>query len=192
MKSSDHPEPSRRGPAASPAGDTPRPSQWLVLGYGNTLRGDDAAGPRTAEAIGSLNLPGVRVEIRHQLTPEIAEMLAATDRVIFIDAAEVADSNQALTDTATLLLLQPAEGRPAHSVFGHHQDPAALLALAERLYGRVPRAWLLHIAAHSFELGAAPTLPCARGISRAIELTRTLCAAQSDDEPASARREIRD
>jgi hypothetical protein len=32
-----------------------------VIGYGNTLRGDDGIGPAVAEAVAALGLPGVRV-----------------------------------------------------------------------------------------------------------------------------------
>ena len=35
------------------------PAGVLVIGYGNTLRQDDGVGPKTAEAIAALNLPGV-------------------------------------------------------------------------------------------------------------------------------------
>ena len=33
-------------------------AELLVIGYGNTLRGDDGVGPRVAEAVEKLNLPG--------------------------------------------------------------------------------------------------------------------------------------
>ena len=38
-------------------------AEILVVGYGNTLRGDDGVGPRVAEAIGKRQLPGVRTLI---------------------------------------------------------------------------------------------------------------------------------
>lgn len=60
---------------------------WVV-GYGNTLRGDDAAGVLAAEAIEALDLDGVEVLTCHQLTPEMAEKLATMQSVIFIDAEE--------------------------------------------------------------------------------------------------------
>ena len=48
----------------------------LVIGYGNVLRHDDGVGPRVAEAIEELNLPGVRTLVCQQLSPEHAEPVA--------------------------------------------------------------------------------------------------------------------
>ena len=59
---------------------------FLVIGYGNTLRSDDGAGQIVAEKIAQWNLPGVRSLAVHQLTPELAEIIAQADAVIFIDA----------------------------------------------------------------------------------------------------------
>ena len=52
---------------------------FLVIGYGNTLRGDDGVGPRVAEAIEKLNLPGVR-------TLDLPAALARTRRPDFAGA----------------------------------------------------------------------------------------------------------
>ena len=62
-------------------------TEWLVIGYGNELRGDDGAGPSVGRAVASWHLPGVRTLAVHQLTPELAEDLAQTKRVVFVDAA---------------------------------------------------------------------------------------------------------
>jgi hydrogenase maturation protease len=62
-------------------------TEWLVIGHGNELRGDDGAGPSVARAVASWHLPGVRTLAVHQLTPELAEDLAQTKRVVFVDAA---------------------------------------------------------------------------------------------------------
>jgi len=37
-----------------------RTVDYLIIGYGNTLRGDDGAGPRVAEAVAGWGLPNVR------------------------------------------------------------------------------------------------------------------------------------
>jgi hydrogenase maturation protease len=62
-------------------------AKLLVIGYGNTLRGDDGVGPRVAEAVERLQLPGVRTLICQQLSPEHAEMISQAERVVFVDAA---------------------------------------------------------------------------------------------------------
>ena len=60
---------------------------WLVIGYGNTLRRDDGLGPRLAEAIDQLNLPGTQTISRALLTPELAEPIARARRLVFVDAS---------------------------------------------------------------------------------------------------------
>jgi Ni,Fe-hydrogenase maturation factor len=64
----------------------------LVIGYGNDLRGDDAAGPRVAELIGARELPGVRAIASRQLTPDLAEQLARADLAVFVDAYPAAEA----------------------------------------------------------------------------------------------------
>src|SRR5579884_2097858 len=53
----------------------------LVIGYGNPLREDDAVGLRAAELVDS---GAYRC---HQLTPELASVVADASMVIFLDAA---------------------------------------------------------------------------------------------------------
>ncbi len=60
---------------------------FLVIGYGNTLRGDDGVGPRVVEAIEKLNLPGVRTLVCQQLSPEYADPVSRAHTVVFVDAA---------------------------------------------------------------------------------------------------------
>ena len=52
---------------------TPGSCPVLVIGYGNTLRNDDGVGPRVAEALEALQLPGVRTLSCALLAPETAE-----------------------------------------------------------------------------------------------------------------------
>jgi hydrogenase maturation protease len=59
----------------------------LVIGYGNTLRGDDGVGPRVAEAVRALRLPGVSTLVCQMLTPEHAAPISLAQTVIFVDAA---------------------------------------------------------------------------------------------------------
>ena len=58
----------------------------LVIGYGNTLRSDDGVGPRVAMAVASREWPGFNAIAVQQLTPELAEPLAAAELAIFVDA----------------------------------------------------------------------------------------------------------
>jgi Ni,Fe-hydrogenase maturation factor len=55
----------------------------LVIGYGNSLRGDDSIGIKVAQIVADWHLPKVRSLSPHQLTPELAAELAQVDLAIF-------------------------------------------------------------------------------------------------------------
>lgn len=147
----------------SPA--VPAPSV-LVIGYGNPLRGDDAAGPVLADRLAALALPGVEVRVTHQLTPELAADLAGRDAVLFLDAA--------LGEGVHVEVVEPDF---APTGLGHAGDPARLLGLAQRLYGSQPRAWLVTIPAAGTESGAGLSPRTWAGIEEAEAAVRRLLEA---------------
>jgi len=142
-------------------------TRLLVIGYGNTLRGDDGVGPRVAEAVGALHLSGVRTLICHQLSPEHAEPISQAGRVVFVDAAVDAPRQVQLRE------LEPGE---TTQLMAHAADPRTMLALARDVFGHAPKAWWLTIPAR--DLGFSETLsPTAQhGLKHAVELVRQLVA----------------
>lgn len=139
----------------------------LVIGYGNTLRSDDAAGPLVAERVDALGLPGVRALACPQLSPELAAELAEAVTVVFVDATAEA------TREVGLEPLVPA----ASSRMGSHgADPRALLAMAQELYGAAPAGWLLTVPAENFAHGEELSEVTRRGIEAAVGEIRTLVA----------------
>ena len=138
----------------------------LIIGYGNELRGDDAAGPRVAASLEGLGLAGGRVLIRHQLTPELAEPIAGARAAIFVDAAWNAESEE--------VMVKPLHPGPRAGVSAHTADPRGLLALAEILYGRSPPAWLVTIPGRDFDLGKPLSPVAARGVEVAVVRVREL------------------
>lgn len=147
----------------------PQSAVTLIIGYGSDLRGDDVAGRRVAEAAGEWGLPGVRAISIHQLNPELAEEMAAAERVIFVDAR----AGAAADDAAEVRQIGPAE--PTSSL-GHTADPRSLLALAQAVFGRCPAAWLVTIPGVEFELGENVSATAARGIAQALAEIRKLIA----------------
>src|ERR1035438_8901082 len=61
----------------------------LIIGYGSPLRGDDNIGCHVAQMLEHHyhDDSDVRVIGSHQLTPEMAEDVAASEFVLFLDAA---------------------------------------------------------------------------------------------------------
>ncbi len=137
----------------------------LIIGYGNTLRGDDGVGPRVADAIAQLNLPGVRSMSCDLLTPELADPISAAETVVFIDAA---------VDAPTEVQLRKLEPAPSSQVMAHAADPKTMLALARDVFGHAPEAWWLTIPAERMEIGETFSPRTQRGYKDAIGRVRKL------------------
>jgi len=145
-------------------------TQVLIIGYGNTLRSDDGAGQRVAEAIQQWDLPGVRSLPVHQLTPDLAADLADVDRVIFVDAVSF--------DPASTMeiSLHPLTTIDSSSPLGHACDPRSLLALTQRLYDKTPAAYGLWIPAETFAFGEMLSSVTQTGIEIALaKIKEMLC-----------------
>jgi hydrogenase maturation protease len=119
----------------------------LIIGYGNTLRGDDGVGCQIAETVANWQIHQVRSIAVQQLLPELAVAMANVDIVIFIDAMAVVDP---LTPNINITLLYP----DYDATFSTHIiTPQLLLSLVQRLYSKTPDAYLLTIPAINFTLG---------------------------------------
>jgi hydrogenase maturation protease len=150
-----------------------RPRSILVIGYGNDLRGDDAAGPCAAAEISDWKLPWLQVLVVHQLVPELADPLAAADCAIFLDAHAA--------PAVSGLLVQRLQPTASSSGLDHTTDPQGLLALARTAFGRAPEAWWITIPAVDFSFGA-PLSPLARGgIAEALDRVRLLVEGMNGD-----------
>lgn len=125
----------------------------LVIGYGNTLCGDDGLGPYAVEQLQDAeSLPGVEYLTQHQLLPELAEDISRADTVIFVDAA--ADDRAPLGAISCYEITLPSQpSSAAPGAFTHHVNPTILLENAHFLYGARPTAWLYTVAAENFGLG---------------------------------------
>jgi hydrogenase maturation protease len=127
-----------------PADAHHRDGPLLVLGYGNTLRRDDSAGPLLAEEIAAEGYPGVYAVACAQLSPEHAAWVAEAGAVVFVDAMVGGD------ERVRLLPLDPVASGQVRT---HGLIPEALLGLARDIYGHTPRAWLLPVPAEDFRFG---------------------------------------
>jgi hydrogenase maturation protease len=123
-------------------------ARCLILACGNTLRGDDGLGPWLAQWAEQRfqSEPEVRIISRQQWTPELAEEVAQTESVLFIDCS--VDSAPGLIQ---LLPVDPASS--TQSLGTHHSGAAELLAMAREFYNSMPRISMqLTVGAGSTEL----------------------------------------
>jgi len=116
----------------------------LVIGFGNTLRGDDGVGQVVAELVRQRR-PDVQVLTFHQLVPELAERISRANVVVFIDA----DPNGAPGSVHTASI-----GSSTDPVLHHSLQPSHLMGLARDLGGSSVVAWLVRVSAASFDFGA--------------------------------------
>jgi hydrogenase maturation protease len=138
---------------------------FLVIGYGNPLRGDDGVGPKVAEAIEELHLPNVRTLICQQLSPEHAEPVSRARSVIFVDAA---------VDAPKDVQLRKLEPNESSQLMAHAADPRTMLALARDVFGHCPEAWWLTIPAIKLGFGEELSPVARHGYEVALEQIRML------------------
>jgi hydrogenase maturation protease len=126
----------------------------LVIGFGNTLRGDDGAGYYVAETVAQWCDTAVKSIYVHQLTLDLAAEIADHQRVIFIDAVPYQHSGYTQCPTVIIQPLQADVYEPGRNSYGgHYSSPSALLAVAQHLYGVKPIAYQLLIPAADFSFG---------------------------------------
>jgi hydrogenase maturation protease len=119
----------------------------LVVGYGNSLRGDDGIGWHAARLLATdPRLDGARVLARHQLTPELAADVSRASLVVLVDAA-------AEGDPGSVSVRRIGSPPPTPITWSHHLAPETLAGLADALYGAVPPIVLVSVAAESFAEG---------------------------------------
>ena len=124
-------------------------TDYLIVGVGNTLRGDDGAGPALAERLaGALRKSGAHVRVRcvQQLLPELAAEVAELAPAALVIADCQADAQASA--------LRRLEGNPAAQGVGSHGlTPDHLLALAVRLYEFGGAGWLATVPGVDFAHG---------------------------------------
>lgn len=155
----------------------------LVIGYGNTLRGDDGVGYQAAEMVDSWGVPHVRSLACHQLTPELAADIAMADQVIFLDAQILDTQIPALTSEAPESCQPIRLGQPLNQPFpsnapfsAHHSRPESLMELAQQLYGCTAIAYIIPIPTHDFSYGEALSPLAVAGLAQALQQVRQILA----------------
>jgi hydrogenase maturation protease len=131
----------------------------LVIGYGNSVRQDDQAGPMVAERIEMEAMPGVRTLVCAQLSPEHAEAVSLASAVVFVDAQ---------ADPAAGVCFVPVFPGESSQVTTHAVEPRTLLALARDVFGQVPSAWWLTIPAERLGFGTDLSVRTQEGIEQAV------------------------
>lgn len=135
-----------------------QPSRSLVIGYGNMDRADDGVAfcvvnglrRRLGQKILSeddtgLDELGAEVDsiFLGQLAPELMDILAGYQQVIFVDAH--------VCEGMDNLYCTPVSAKYVPSAFTHHMTPATLLALLELAHYPGPTGHLVSIRGYDFD-----------------------------------------
>ena len=149
----------------------------LIIGIGNPGRGDDGLGPelierlrrdpRTQAEFRGTSAWVCEFEFRYQLNVEDALAIKDHPLVIFADAAMTGDEEAALTEVF-----------PSDSIAftTHRMSPASVLALCHELYGRAPKAYILSIRGHHWELGEGLSSRAEANLNLALAIVRKFLA----------------
>jgi hydrogenase maturation protease len=159
-------------------------SRTLVIGYGNPHRNDDGV---AYEVVGALRrrlgqaslgeeetgLEQLGAEVDSifvlQLAPELLDVAADYDQVIFVDAHVHTDRDA--------LDCQPVQPEYATAAFTHHMTPPLFLALLQALHRCQPQAHTVSIQGQSFDFRRG--LSAAAGALVQPAVTQILALAQA-------------
>lgn len=166
----------------------------LVIGYGNSLRGDDSVGPLVAERLSNQAWPDVRCLAVHQLTPELAAEIAAAEEVYFVDASVRTDvdhhyhlSPERQTGESALPWIEPLFPTTTNTTEqGHTWSPGLLLHLCQILYHADPVAYQILIPAQQFDYGAALSVQAQAGLDWTVATLYALISDPDTPTPADA------
>jgi hydrogenase maturation protease len=131
----------------------------LLIGYGNALREDDGFGVFVAR---SLKKTLERIEIC-QLAPELAEIIARYDRIIFIDV------NVEVKAGVFAVPLPKAD-----NVLSHSLTPWSLIEMTRRHYGVNVDYLIFSVGGGSFGYRETLTPPLKKAAMKLIAYLKTI------------------
>ncbi len=113
-------------------------SRFLIVGYGNTLRGDDGLGPYVVENLEPEQLPpGTRCLCLPQLDICLVAQLPRADVALFVDARQ--DDDGALIRVDRI----GSTAMPDNTHSSHSMGLPILIGLTEQCYGTSPSCYLI-------------------------------------------------
>lgn len=137
-------------------------SNIILIGIGNTGRGDDGLGWLFLNRIEELYPGSFDIEYRYQLQVEDAALICNYDEVLFIDATV-----EEISGGCVLKQCKPAS---SYYYSSHMQSPEAILYLAETLYDKSPKTFVMQITGYEWELGNKPNKKALINLGKTLRL----------------------
>jgi hydrogenase maturation protease len=153
----------------------------LVIGYGNSLRRDDAIGVMVADAVERRSDPRIRTTKVPQLTPDLCAELTSFEVAIFVDA-------RLDRPEAGVLCEEIVPSGDGQSATIHAIDPRWLVSLTQAVYGRCARCWMVSLPTEDHGFGEGLSSLAERSIPDALAMIAGLIDDETgNSEPDHAR-----
>lgn len=146
----------------------------LVIGYGNELHGDDAAGPAVARCVNSWHHRNIRAVSVQHLDPDLVADITRATAVVFVESRPT----EPVGDGDAMHVRDLRAGELTNDADPCARDPVSLLVHVDRATGQCPPAWLLTIAGTHFGLGEAMSPCTSAGVYAALEWLKELLKQQ--------------
>lgn len=151
----------------------------IIVGIGNTLRGDDGVAAELLDRLGAKTISS-DVVCLHQLAIESAEMISHYADVLFVDASVALEPGHWKCET--IEARGDADPRISHSM-----TPHSVVKLARQLYGKNVNSYVLSVGAGHFDLLQGFSQEVEVAIPSIAEFVRQWsCTPRSSDERAEA------
>jgi hydrogenase maturation protease len=119
------------------------PSQVLILGIGNPIRGDDGVGLTIIRHLHLLRLENVHLKFSQQLELEQVEEWKEYTRILIVDAQEGGDQ----------VIVESIATSPPNAIsIGHDWNPSIMVALMKKLYNTDTQVDVCQIPTRNFEM----------------------------------------
>lgn len=142
----------------------------LIFGIGNPGRQDDGLGYECVELLkNELNTPKniqVEFESNYQLNIEDAQTISSYDQVLF------ADASLETFDLFKLEKVNPSEAKVEFTM--HAVSPAFILDLCQKMFGKSPETFVLHIKGYEWELGQKMTGLAKNNLQKSVEFLKKM------------------
>ena len=143
----------------------------LIIGIGNPLRSDDGLGWTVAERLSRECDMDCAIHTVYQLTPELAQEMAAVNLVVMIDASYEGEPGELRIRPLPL----PLSAQPS-AVGTHYTTPEELVALTLAAYGRCPPVVVVTMTGANFSVGEQLSSIVAQRIPLMSVAVRQVCA----------------
>ena len=114
----------------------------IIIGYGNTLRGEDGFGVDVVRLLKTKKLHNTKLIEVFQLTPELVLDLFDAEEIVFIDAAYSQEDPYAFAC--------PLQGEKGGTL-SHHITPKTIIQLLQTLYKKEVRYEIFSMLTCQFE-----------------------------------------